>query len=153
MSETTYDWYLHVCVADYAEQNIISGRWSPTGALELSRREHEKLLPNGIATPNHHLFEVHASDINRVVGALWLAVEDRDGTLTGFIYDVRIYPEYRSRGYATQAFQALDELAVGMGLSTIKLHVFAHNPVAKTLYEKLGYRATGINMQKRLPAT
>lgn len=50
-------------------------------------------------------------------------------------------------GYARRALQAL-EAAAKRGVTRIDLHVYSHNPSAIALYQKVGYRTTGLNMRK-----
>lgn len=52
--------------------------------------------------------------------------------------------------YGKQAMLALEVVAESLGVETIGLHVFAHNPVAMNLYRKLGYEVTSQNMVKYL---
>jgi ribosomal protein S18 acetylase RimI-like enzyme len=44
----------------------------------------------------------------------------------------------------------LEELARGMGIREVALHVFGHNHAARALYEKAGYEITNINMTRTL---
>jgi ribosomal protein S18 acetylase RimI-like enzyme len=69
---------------------------------------------------------------------------------SGFIYDLFVEEPWRGRGLAGQAMLALEERARQLGLATLYLHVFADNPVARALYDKLGYRVTSLNMAKPL---
>ena len=41
-------------------------------------------------------------------------------------------------------------LARDLGLAILRLHVFTHNAVARTLYEKLGYEVSSLNIAKVL---
>jgi len=150
MSPEAYAQYVVVAVAGYAQQNIASGRWPAEGALERSGAEHQKLLPQGLATPDNYLFEIQDAEAGTVVGSLWFAVENRGGARTGFVFDVRVDERYRRQGHATRAFTALEPFVRGLGLSTIGLHVFAYNVEAQALYEALGYRVTSLNMHKHL---
>jgi len=77
-------------------------------------------------------------------------VRDHTGKRSAFIYDVRIGEEFQRRGYATQAFQALETLAREMGLAAISLHVFGHNTAARRLYEKLGFITQSVFMAKAI---
>jgi ribosomal protein S18 acetylase RimI-like enzyme len=109
-------------------------------------------LPQGLATPDNHLFEILATADGPTVGCLWFAVEDQHGVRGAYVYDVEIKPEFRRLGHARRAFQALDGIVASLGLSSIGLHVFGHNPGAQALYIQLGFAVTGINMLKRLDA-
>ncbi len=150
MSPEAYAQYLVAAVAGYAQQNVSSGRWPAEGALERSNAEHQRLLPQGLATPDNYLFEIQDAEARAVVGSLWFAVENRAGARTGFVFDVRVNERYRRQGHATRAFKALELFARGLGLSTIGLHVFAYNTEAQALYQALGYGITSLNMHKHL---
>jgi RimJ/RimL family protein N-acetyltransferase len=145
-----YGPYLEASVAGYADDNVASGRWPREGALERSRADFEALLPQGLATPDNHLFEIKAAEDAATLGSIWFAVEQRHGIRGAFVYDVEIHPPWRRRGHAMRAFQALEPLVAALGLSSIGLHVFGHNLGAQALYAKLGYSVTGINMVKHL---
>ncbi|MEP7207418.1 MAG: GNAT family N-acetyltransferase [Casimicrobiaceae bacterium] len=142
--------YREEAVAGYAEDNVVAGRWPGEGAVERSRTEFDRLLPQGLATPGNHLFEILADRNGAVVGAIWMAVEDRHGARGGYVYDVGIVAAHRRQGHATAAFRALESFAAGLGLSTLGLHVFGQNQAAQALYAHLGYQVVGINMLKHL---
>ena len=142
--------YLQASVAGYAEDNVACGRWPPQDALARSLAEFESLLPQGLDTPDNHLFEILAEAEGPVVGVIWFAVEIKHGLRSAFVYDVGIHPQFRRQGHAKRAFEALEPVVAGLGLSSIGLHVFGHNPGAQALYAKLGYGVTGVNMVKNL---
>jgi ribosomal protein S18 acetylase RimI-like enzyme len=150
MRPEVYGPYVQASVAGYAEDNVVAGRWPSEGALERARADFESSLPNGLATPDNYLYEIRAGETGPVVGAIWFAVEERHGIRSAFVYDVEIKAEWRRQGHARRAFEALETLVAALGLSTIGLHVFAHNPGAQALYASLGYGVTGINMAKHL---
>jgi ribosomal protein S18 acetylase RimI-like enzyme len=118
-------------------------------ALEESRKEYMQLLPDGLNTANQHLFSIK-DDSGAKAGMLWFAVRNQGGKRSAFIYDVRIEPVFQRRGYATQAFQALEAIARDMGIAAISLHVFGHNTAARALYEKLGFETTNLIMNKSI---
>lgn len=150
MRPEVYDAYREAAIAGYTEDNVASGRWPREGALERSRANFESLLPQGLATPDHYLFEILAAEAGPTVGFLWFAVEERYGIRSAYVYDLAIHAESRRRGHAKRAFEALEHLVSALGLSSIGLHVFGNNPGAQALYAKLGYRVTGLNMAKHL---
>lgn len=152
MSAQAYVPYLEAAVAGYAKDNVESGRWPEEGALARSQADFDSSLPQGLETPNNYLFEIKATEAGPAVGVLWFAVEEKHGLRSAFVYDVEIAPEFRRQGHAEAAFEALERLVRALGLSSIGLHVFGHNPAAQALYGKLGYGVTGINMRKNLGA-
>lgn len=137
-------------VKHYADEKVKAGSWSADRALELSEEDTRKLLPDGLATRNHHLFAIHDDRLDRQVGSLWIGVMDWGAGPLAFVYDLEVLPEFRRKGYATQAMQAAEVEARKLGLDTIALHVFGSNHAAQDLYRKMGYEVTDINMSKRL---
>jgi ribosomal protein S18 acetylase RimI-like enzyme len=152
MTEAELQAYLESTIADYAAEHVKGGRWNPAEALEESRKEIMQLLPDGLNTANQHLFSIK-NDAGATIGMLWFAMRDQGGKRSAFIYDVRIDPAFQRRGYATQAFQALEIVARDMGSAAISLHVFGHNVAARALYEKLGFETTNLHMSKILSSS
>jgi ribosomal protein S18 acetylase RimI-like enzyme len=134
----------------YAEENIASGRWPAQGALQRSYEDFDQSLPSGLSTPDHHVYEIRDERTGNTVGVLWFAVVVKHGLKSAFVYDVEIQPAFRRQGHARAAFAELEPLVRDLGLSSIGLHVFGHNPGAQALYDSLGYGVTGINMLKHL---
>jgi ribosomal protein S18 acetylase RimI-like enzyme len=151
MGEEGFASFIETSVTGYADDNVAAGRWTADQALGLSRAEFVRLLPQGLATPNNHLYEIRDETGGRTVGFLWFATTVRGNAKAAYVYQLEVHPEFRRRGHARAAFQAMESMAVAMGLSSIGLHVFGHAPGAQALYGSLGYQVTGINMQKRLP--
>ena len=137
-------------IAAYAEDNVAAGRWPLAGALERSRNEFLSLLPQGLATPDHHWLEIRASAHGPRVGHLWFAVQVQQGQCTAFVYDIEVQPAHRRQGHARRALQALEGLAAELGAAHIGLHVFGFNAPAQALYRSLGYAVTSLDMNKPL---
>jgi len=150
MSEAAFVEFQRSAIEAYASQNVASGRWPPESALELSRAEHHRLLPEGRATKGAYLFQIFDPETSPAVGSLWLAVQNATGTPRGYVYNVEIAEAHRGKGHAKRAFEALEPFCRELGATTIGLHVFAFNTPARKLYERLGYEVTGLNMQKTL---
>jgi ribosomal protein S18 acetylase RimI-like enzyme len=142
--------YFDAAIIGYAEDNVLSGRWPADGAVERSRADFQSSLPQGLQTPDNHLFEIKADEHSAGIGVVWFAVQVRDGLRSAFVYDLEVKAEFRRQGHALRALQALEPIVAALGLSTIALHVFGQNQGAQALYTKLGYGVTGINMLKRL---
>lgn len=142
--------YSAAAIVAYAEDNVLSGRWPADGAIERSRADFHSSLPQGLQTPDNHLFEIKEGDDGPIVGIVWFAVQVRDGLRSAHVCDLEVKAEFRRRGHATRALQVLEPIVAALGLSTIGLHVFGQNLGAQALYAKLGYGVTGINMMKRL---
>ena len=148
VSAETFVHYRAAAVAGYAKENVDSGRWPAGGAIERSLADFAESLPQGVNTPDNYLFEIKAGEDGQSVGYIWFAVVEKNGLRSAFVYDVQIKPEFRRKGHAEAAFNALEPLVLKLGLSSIGLHVFSQNTGAQSLYRKLEYGATSVNMQK-----
>jgi ribosomal protein S18 acetylase RimI-like enzyme len=146
MSPEVHAEVLSASIADYARDNVTAGRWPAVGALERARSEILALLPQGLATPDHHLLEIRASADGTRVGHLWFAIESRHGQRAAFVFDLAIRPPHRRQGHARRALVALETLARELGAQSMGLHVFAFNESALALYRGLGWRVTSLNM-------
>lgn len=107
-----------------------------------------ELLPDGVDTPNHHLYIVKDGE-NRV-GVIWMRATLDTAIKTGFIFDITIDADQRGKGYGKKAMQLIEGKARQLGVTQMGLHVFAKNKVACSLYEGLGYETKSLNMTKEL---
>lgn len=150
MQADAYPRFLDEAVTGYAEDNVVAGRWPVDGALELSRAEFSRLLPAGLETPDHRIYEIEDEATGQKVGFVWLAFMQKGTMKSAYVYQVIVQSEFRRRGHARAALQSLEAIAVSEGASSIGLHVFQHNPGAQELYALLGYRINSVNMLKPL---
>lgn len=150
MSESEFQAYLESDIERYAQEHIRAGDWHPSEALQKSRDEHQQLLPDGLATKNHHLFSINDEALGSKVGVIWLALYDKQLQPVGFVYDFLIDEEFRQQGYGKQALLTLEAKAKELGADKIALHVFAYNHIARAMYEKAGFELTGLYMTKKL---
>jgi ribosomal protein S18 acetylase RimI-like enzyme len=151
MSPARFAVYREQSIAEYARENVAGGRWVEDGALERARRDHEGLLPQGLDTPDHFLFDI-VDDAGAVVGVLWFALMRRHGQCTAYVYSLHVDAAHRRQGHARRALEAFEALARALGAHDLGLNVFAYNHGAQALYASLGYVVTNSNMRKRLAA-
>jgi ribosomal protein S18 acetylase RimI-like enzyme len=150
MTDSEYDAYLARLLPNYAQGHVEAGSLNPNDALRKAEAQVRELLPDGPRTPDQYLFCLEEDADGAAVGILWFARQDRGVGPHAFVYDIEIEPEFRRRGYASQAFRLLEERVRGLGLSSIALHVFGRNQAARSLYSKLGYVETHVMMAKSL---
>lgn len=149
MTQAQFDAWLPGAITGYAQEHVADGRWSAEEAEEKSREEHEKLLPQGLETPDHRLWSIVRTSDRVPVGILWINLVHKPRPHI-FVYNIEIESQYRRRGYAEAAMKELEVEARRMGAERIRLHVFGHNAAARPLYEKLGYETTNVLMAKPL---
>ena len=145
-----YPNWFDLSTSNYAEDKIRSKQWGLEGALERARKDTENLLPDGVATPNHHLLHVVDHISEERVGYLWWCLTERFGRRIAFIFDIHIFQNYQRRGFATSTLQHLEKIVREHNVQALSLHVFAFNTGAYKLYEKLGYVTTSVSMTREL---
>jgi ribosomal protein S18 acetylase RimI-like enzyme len=142
--------YLDKTIPNYAAENVKAGYWTEEEGLQKSRDSFDRLLPDGVNTKNQYLYKIHDTEADQRVGIIWLNARVDAPHPSGFIYDIEIDEEQRGKGFGKQAMLAVEGKARELGLKSLGLHVFAHNAVAKGLYEKIGYEIKSHNMTKAL---
>jgi ribosomal protein S18 acetylase RimI-like enzyme len=150
MTESEYVAWRAAAIPAYAADKVASGQWLQGESLDLSQKEYDELLPDGIKTADNVLFTI-VDDRSAAVGVLWFAVKTRFGTRIAYVFDIAVEPERQREGHAHRALLALEEEARRAGLAGIALHVFGHNAGARALYEKLGFQPTSISLFKTVP--
>ncbi|HEU0285901.1 MAG TPA: GNAT family N-acetyltransferase [Nocardioidaceae bacterium] len=148
MTQEQYETWLPDAIEGYAHQTSDSGLMSLDTARESAVDQFEALLPDDLATPAHHLLVAY--DEGQVVGNFWVRIRDEWGIRRAFIFDIEVVESQRGHGYGRAIMNAGEEYVRGLGASTMALNVFAQNDVARSLYDKLGYLVTNVNMQKEL---
>ncbi|GAC1646677.1 MAG: GNAT family N-acetyltransferase [Chloroflexota bacterium] len=153
MTEAEFQTYVASSVSSYALKHVRAGNWPEERAQELAEAQLHEILPAGLNTPDTYLWSIVDDGAGERVGHMWFSVRETAGTRQGFVYDVEIFTQFRRRGYARQAFLALENVAREMGVTVIGLHVFGHNAAARALYRQLGFTERDILMGKDLAAT
>ena len=147
MTQGEFDVWRERVVREYAADHVAAGNWTAEESIAKSEGQLATALPDGLRSHNNHLWTVRDAD-EAPVGILWIATGLRPGH--AFIYDIEMDSSRRGEGLGTATLLALEEWARGNGITTIGLHVFAHNEGARRLYNRLGYVETDVQMQKRL---
>jgi len=149
MTVEAWDRWRGGAVRGYAADKVRAGAWPAEGAEARSDEEFRTLLPQGLATPGHDLRSI-VNEAGEVVGTLWFGPVREGGRGTCFIWDIEVIAEARGLGYGRAALAALEPLARERGFTSIGLHVFGDNEVARNLYRSSGYAETDVMMRKVL---
>lgn len=119
--------------------NLIHVNGRPTDKDQPSRERMEHLMEQTLATGAYYLVLKEADETK---GWVMLAAGRKDyftQTLHGFIYELFVFAEERGKGYGKALMNAATEELQGLGMTEVRLNVFAGNP-AKHLYTDLGYK-------------
>lgn len=151
MSPERYLSWVPETTAGFAVQQVASGAMPEREAREYAEREFDKLLPEGLLTPGHHVWSAYDDDV--AVGYLWLRVREQSVGAEAFVFDVAVTPDLQGRGYGRAVMLAAEEKARALGATEMKLTVFGHNVAAQRLYQGLGYETASTQMARRLDRT
>jgi len=135
MSNIEFDDFLAGNGDEYAAELVAAGM-TEEAAAQQSREQMAQLLPDGAASPGMHFFTAWVRE--EPVGSLWLCTLDP----MAFVYDIVVREEQRRKGYGAAIMNAAALWTRDQGHPVLGLNVFAHNPGARALYDRLGYRVT-----------
>jgi len=113
-----------------------------------------QILPQGQETPNNYFWILHDANTNKKVGYLWLFTKPENKIL--FIGQIFVDEEFRGRGYGTKCLGLVEKMGKNKFASnSLELHVFKHNPKARKLYIRFGFKdknedTTGFTMVKKI---
>ncbi len=150
MSNTEFDSHLAETILHYAEELIETGFWSEEAAHKKAEAETMAAIEKGLGNSSMHWMLIEHADFNQTIGYLWFTVIEQHGHTFAFISDIEISAEFRRKGFAKEAFKALEKKLHGLGVHDIRLHVFKQNKAAQALYTRLGFEVTSTHMRKAL---
>ncbi|GGE48811.1 putative N-acetyltransferase YycN [Pullulanibacillus camelliae] len=148
MNDSAFQAYIATALPEYANEHVKSGDWAKEEAMEKADMQFKQLLPEGIRTKGHYLFSLVHND--QKIGMLWVKLTETAHDQSAFIYDIKVDEAYQGQGLGKATMTALDSFARSKGIKTIKLHVFAHNTRALSLYKKMNYQITDYYMMKKV---
>jgi GNAT superfamily N-acetyltransferase len=135
MTQEAFDAYLEGSTEQYIGELAAAGM-SQESARRQGEQQMAELVPAGLESPGQSFFTAWVDDLP--VGTLWLSTEDP----LAFVYDIAVDESQRRKGYGEAMMNAGARWCRDLGHPALGLNVFAHNPNARALYDKLGYRVT-----------
>jgi len=135
MTEEAFEHYFQDKIRRYTEvlsENIHEQGEEPSVK---ALKQLNNLLPKGIHTLNHSLFNIRLG--NKEIGYVWLKIEEEKKS--AFLYEIYLLEEFRAKGYGTNTMKSIEELLQQKDIVYFKLHVFGSNTGARKLYEELGF--------------
>ncbi|SFU21729.1 GNAT family N-acetyltransferase [Mesorhizobium sp. YR577] len=150
MRSNEFPGYLDYFVPDYATEISTNYGLSSAAALAQAKREISEDLPDGADTPGQMLLCVIDDERgdDDAIGYLWYRPDKEPRS--AFICDFHILVAHQGNGYGKLALSALEVILSDAGFEQIRLRVAADNERAHHVYKVGGFRATGINMSKRI---
>jgi ribosomal protein S18 acetylase RimI-like enzyme len=145
MSKDEFREFVGNIEADYAQERSRNLDTNIEDEREVAKRQYAE-IGKGFETGNiRAVFMQVAGDR---VGLMVYGYDEKNRL--AYLYYIRVFAEYRRRGYARAALELLEEDALRLGAEKIGLNVFGDNDSAKRLYERSGYRFAFHGMHKKL---
>jgi GNAT superfamily N-acetyltransferase len=135
MTQEQFDAYLAASTESYIVELAAAGM-TPEAARKRGTEQMQELVPDGLDSPGQSFFTAY--DGESPVGHLWLSTERP----MAFVYDIEVDESQRRKGYGEAMMNAGARWSRDRGHRSLGLNVFAHNPHARALYDKLGYDVT-----------
>ncbi|MGX5695025.1 GNAT family N-acetyltransferase [Agromyces soli] len=150
MTRQEFDEWQDELAAEYAAEQIASGRWPAEGAVERARAENMALLPDGPATAR--MLTLRGVDADgEPVGRAWVGLDHPRGAPgIAFLYDIEVLEPKRRLGYGRALLDAVEDAAGRAGAAALELNVFGSNSGAIGLYSGAGYEVVTQQMRKSL---
>lgn len=146
MSESGFEECRRYVAEDYARGKVGAGQWPESDALRRAEAEIASLLPEGVASKGHCLYEIE--DGAATVGKIWFHVREDEGGPRAWIFDFVILEEFRGKGFGSRALSAAEMKAKELVAEEMGLHVFSHNEAAARLYGKPDTKRRASSCQK-----
>lgn len=150
MNTKSYKIYRSYAVAEYAKDKMASENFTEAEAMEISEESFTSLLPEGVLTAGHYLFDIISNQTKEEVGTLWFAEIKEKSKKYAYVYDLEIKEDHRGKGYGKMMMKLLEDEVKKIGLDSITLNVFGDNKTAISLYDKLDYKVTKQIMTKHI---
>jgi GNAT superfamily N-acetyltransferase len=135
MTPSEFDDFMSGNTEEYVGE-LVSAGMSEESARRQGEQQMAELIPDGLATEGQRFFIGRVGDT--AVGTLWISTERP----MAFVYDIAVEESQRRRGYGAAIMNAGALWCRDQGHPALGLNVFAHNPSARALYDKLGYHVT-----------
>lgn len=120
---------------DPAAGDLIAQSDAYMGALYPAESNHLESVP-ALRAANVHFFGAYEGERLVACGAIKHLQDDGE---YAEIKRVFVIPECRGRGYSKVIMSALEDYALDLGITCLRLETGIHQPEALSLYERLGY--------------
>lgn len=149
MSQEEYAVWRERSEREYAAEIAVARDLDPDAALAQSAGEFASLLPDGLASPDMHLFTAWVAEgaDDAPAGIGWFELRQRASGTSAWIYDIRLDGDRRGQGLGRALLEAMHDAARGLGATSMTLNVFGDNHTAIRLYETSGYTVTAQQMR------
>ena len=83
MTATHFDDYMSRSIKEYALEKVQAGSWTQEDSLGNAKLTYDRLLPDGLNTPDNFLFSIINDD--NVIGYIWLGADSENKNIALFL--------------------------------------------------------------------
>jgi len=111
-----------------------------------------KFVKQNLKLPDpYQVFIIYNQSIDDVVGIASLIPDDqgvgKECNISGiWIAGVNIKREYRNKGYGNKLIENVDKYLNNLSDKPIRINLFSNNPIAIRVYEKIGFKYSGLEV-------
>ena len=88
MTSGFYKCFLEQAAVDLAGDKVRSGNWQAEGALRWPRQVFQQFLPQGLDTPEQHLYSINADEDGSEPGYMWYGITGEGGQRAAYLYEL-----------------------------------------------------------------
>jgi GNAT superfamily N-acetyltransferase len=140
--------FIELTMSQYTFDLMHSLHLGEEEAERKSKRDLGPMLEGKFDPAGHYFCHSRSLESGEIVGGNWMVVESE--IRTAWIYYILIYEPFRRRGFGIATINALHGRARELGCDQASLYVYAHNPNAQALYNKVGYHSSAQFMRLEL---
>lgn len=138
MTEQDFEQFMEKSSDLYAQDLIKATGMTLAQARQRISKQRSVIIPNGLRTENVFFMKIHDSETKERVGSIWWGVFPSHNT--AFIIDIYVDDNFRGKGLGSETISEVIKTAKEYAIGDLSLHVFRHNPRAKQLYERIGFK-------------
>jgi len=148
MTKAQFSEFMEVILPPYVAERAAADHVATDVAEHYARDQHARLLADGHLTAGHRFLSMVSTNNNQSVGGVWFWIDV--GNKQAFLYNITVFPQYRRRGFASDALALVEQTVRAAGCATLGLNVFSSNSGALALYRKVGFNAVSSYLNKAL---
>jgi len=107
MNQEIYNHYISSSKQNYAKELTKSRGIDIDEAIQLTNKEFDALLPDGLKSKNQYLYTI-VNDENKNIGIMWFSLDSKHGDNEIFLCDIEIKKEFRGKRYGYKSMNLLE---------------------------------------------
>ena len=146
MDEAWFVKYRDYFIATYSQDLMVNEGYSEGTEKEIALNAWQEDLPMGVSSRDQYLFVLFQQQEH--IGFLWYSTNLSLNSV--FLEDLSLLEKYRGKGLGRIVLGQVIQQAEDLGYQRLALSVGKKNQAAISLYEKMGFEISHLNMFRQL---